>query len=137
MVKITGVERHLRRIKAINSAATQTKLTQAVYIGAETIVVEARRLIADGAIQGKGHKPSSPGEPPNWDTGQLANETVPRQNKPLKAQAVSQSDHAAPLEFGSSKMAERPFMKPAAQNKGGETAKLVRKVILNAIAKES
>lgn len=116
MVKVTGLDKHIRRTKALTSAKTMRNLGRATYVAADAQRVEARRLIADDAIQGAGHVPSAPGEPPNWDTGQLANEIVARQTGPLSSESEAYAPYAEDLEFGTSKMAERPFMKPASSN---------------------
>lgn len=124
---IIGVNKHNTRLKRMYSAASQEKIGRIVYAAADKVRVEARRLIADGAIQGKNHVPSLPGEPPNWDTGELANgiETT-RGPKKMQASTDSTAPHSDPLESGTSKMAARPFMRPAAQN--------VREEVVNDVA---
>jgi HK97 gp10 family phage protein len=91
----------------------QLAVGREIYAAADMIRVEARRLIAEGAIQGRGHVASLPGQPPNWDTGMLANGIVTNKTGPMSAQVLSTAPHSLPLEFGTSKMAERPFMRPA------------------------
>lgn len=114
---IVGVNKHNTRLKRMYSAESQNKIGRIVYAAADKVRVEARRLIADGAVQGKGHVASAPGQPPNWDTGELANgiETI-KGPKAMQASTSSTAPHSDPLENGTSKMAARPFMTPAAQN---------------------
>lgn len=95
-------------------------LSKQVYLAAERVRGEAQFLISKGAIQGKGHVPSAPGEPPNLDTGVLTAGIVARSTGPLKAETVSTADHAAAQEFGHTYddgrvLPERPYMRPAAK----------------------
>lgn len=113
---VIGIDKHNARLSRMLSAAAQKKIGAVVYAGADKVRVEARRLIADGAIQGKGHKPSAPGEAPNWDTGDLANGITTRKTGAMQAETASESPHSDPLENGTSKLAARPFMSPATNN---------------------
>lgn len=113
---IIGILKHRQRLRRLTGPKAERLLGEVAYSGADKVRVEARRLIADGAIQGKGHVASAPGEAPNWDTGELANKIVTRKSGRMSAQTAAYADHAAPLELGTSKMAARPFMSPAAKN---------------------
>lgn len=128
MVKITGSRRHTRRLARL-PAATRKEVDKAIFAGADLIRVEARRLIADGAVQGAGHVPSKPGDPPNWDTGELANNITTAKTGVLKSETQSNADHSLPLEFGTEKMAERPFLRPATKAKRKDVGKLVAKAV--------
>lgn len=125
MARPKGADKHLRRIKSITGQQSVRNINKALYVGADMIRVEARRLIADGAVQGKGHVASQPGQPPNWDQGDLANGIVTRPSGPLSAEAAATAPHSAPLQFGTSKMAPRPFMDVAADNKRQEIVEKV------------
>lgn len=117
---VTGVKAHNERLSRMISKGTEARLGKVVYRGADKVRVEARRLIADGAVQGKGHVASAPGEAPNWDTGELANGITTRKVGAMQAHTASTAAHSDPLENGTSVMAERPFMRPAAANKRSE-----------------
>lgn len=136
---IMGAENYSKRIGNIANAATRRNVSKAVYVGADSIRVEARRKIADGAIQGAGHVPSAPGQPPNWDTGYLANNITTQQVGEFVADVTSsaKSDdghpYAVDLEYGNSKMAARPYMRPSANDKREEIAQNIRKVYSAAI----
>lgn len=130
-----GVDKHLGRIRAITSEAAVRNIGKAVYWGADQIRVEARRLVNDGAIQGKGHIPSKPGEPPNSDTLALVNGMLARTTGPLSAEYASTAPHSAPLQWGSSKMAPRPYADVAANNKRKEIVDRVGGVISDSIRK--
>lgn len=127
---IVGVSKHNSRINRLLSPASQTRIGKVVYVASDKVRVEARRLIADGAIQGKGHVASLPGQPPNWDTGDLARGITTRKGPlPMQAQTVSEAPHSDPLENGTSKMAARPFMRPSTQNKRSEVVNDVANVV--------
>lgn len=126
---VLGVSKHNTRLKRILSPAATNRIGKVVYVGADKVRVEARRRIADGAIQGKGHVASLPGEAPNWDTGQLANNITTRKAGPMKAETVSDAPHSIPLERGTSKMAARPFLRPSTQAKRSEVVEDVTNVV--------
>ena len=117
MVKISGARRHARRLNNMHGIAMIEELGQRVYIAADSIRAEAQHLITDGAVSGRNHVPSAPGEPPNEDTGVLRAGITSRKTGPLMAVAESAAPYAVPLETGTSKMAARPYMAPAALNK--------------------
>lgn len=86
-----------------------------VYALADMHVAEASHLITEGSVSGANHVASAPGEAPNADTQQLNRSGHVENAGPLKALSVFDAPHALPLEFGTSKMAERPFARPAAK----------------------
>jgi HK97 gp10 family phage protein len=104
---------------------------KALYAGAERIKVEAQLSITRGAVSGKGHVASAPGQPPNQDTGVLAGNIEAVQTGPLTAEVSSNAPYSAPLEYGTSKMAARPFMRPARDRQ----AKAVRDLVTAAVKK--
>lgn len=83
----------------------------------ELVRQEAQESIQLGAISGPGHIPSAPGNPPNADTGRLDKsiDVVVRQSQ-LTVDVVSKAPYSAAQEFGTSRIAPRPFMRPALQN---------------------
>lgn len=64
---------------------------------------------------GKPHQASAPGEAPAIDTGHLVNSIQAARTGQGSAVVTAYSDYAAALEFGTRKMAARPFFKPAAE----------------------
>ena len=58
---------------------------------------------------------SSPGEPPGVDTGTLKNSINARQTGEFEMTVSAGTDYAADLEYGTVKMAARPFFEPAAE----------------------
>jgi len=95
-------------------SAVGEELASAIEPAAEVVQVAAQISITTGAVSGSGHIASAPGDPPNNDTGLLANSIVVHRTGKLSAQVVSEAPYSAKLEYGTSKMAERPYMRPAA-----------------------
>lgn len=115
MARITGVDRHVRRLRSARDAARH--VVGALYSAGQDIELDAEISITNGAVSGKYHVPSLPGQPPNADTGRLdqsIDTTVVAQNPPT-VHVTSHAPYSAALEFGSSKMAERPFLRPATE----------------------
>lgn len=114
MPKVTGQRQAVAGILATGANGTRN-VGKALFAAGEFLTTEAQRSISEGAVSGKGHVPSRPGEPPNQDTGVLANNIEVVQISPAKVEVSSNAPYSAPLEFGTSKMAARPFMGPAAE----------------------
>lgn len=123
---IKGADAHAARLRRMQNGARAT--TAALYAAGQEIEIEAELSIVSGSISGKGHVPSAPGEPPNADTRDLDTKietTVVAQNPPT-VNVTAYSAHAVFLEFGTAKMEERPFMRPAVAKKRARAAELVR-----------
>lgn len=114
MVKIIGSKAHSARLKRIRGPEMVRQLGKAIYAAADFLRAEAQISISEGAVSGKNHVPSLPGQPPNYDTGHLADNIKNIKTGPLSAEVSSNAEYAADLEFGTSKMAARPYMAPAA-----------------------
>ena len=104
-------------------------IVKALYLAGQRIELEAERSITQGSISGNGHVPSFPGEPPNADTRLLDTniETTIASHDPPIVKVTSHAPYSAFLEFGTSKMVERPFMRPAVKKKRGEAVAIVRR----------
>lgn len=68
--------------------------------------------------------PSAPGQPPAIDTGELAGSLQVEQIKPQQYALTTDAPYAPYLEYGTSNMAPRPFMTPAAQRMRGKQIEL-------------
>lgn len=101
------------------------ELGKAIVVASDLLKVEAQISISSGSVSGKNHVPSAPGQPPNNDTGHLANNIKNRKTGPLTAEVSSEAEYAAVLEIGSSKMSARPYMQPAADKTRSKAVKLV------------
>ena len=76
------------------------------------------------------HTASSAGQPPATDTGFLVNNIVlDIDNNGLGANVESRADYSAFLEFGTSKMAARPFMQPALEENKPKINRLAKQMI--------
>lgn len=114
-MSVQGRNRHSARLHRLRANAN--RLGAVIYAGADLIKTEARLSITRGSVSGKGHVASLPGEPPNRDTGHLDTNIEATRTAPLKAEVRSKAEYAVPLEFGTSKMAARPYMRPATKKK--------------------
>ncbi len=113
MTRARGLDKHLRRMRALGGPEMVRAVGAAVYESADAIRSEAFRSISAGSVSGAGHVPSNPGEPPNRDTGNLQSKLKTAPTGPISAEVRSEAEYAAPLEFGTSKVAARPYMRPA------------------------
>jgi HK97 gp10 family phage protein len=126
---IRGLKSHQQRLKNLQSPATLRLVGQALFVAGQMIENEAGLSITRGAVSGKGHVASKPGEAPNADTHRLDHSIETTQIGPLKVKVTANSGYASALEFGTSKMAARPFMRPARDKKKGEGRDLVVKAL--------
>jgi HK97 gp10 family phage protein len=133
MPRITGADGVTIRLNRIASADTVRKVGAALFAGGEEIRAEASHMITEGAVSGKNHIPSLPGEAPNEDSGVLRTHIETTQVAPLQVEVSSNAPYAAALEFGTSKIAERPYMRPATARKRKAIVEGVRAAVSGAI----
>jgi hypothetical protein len=108
-----GRKAHVARLKRLSGPAMEREVGKALFAAGERIQVAAQISITAGAVSGRNHIASLPGEAPNQDTGVLGNNIETVQVKPLLVEVSSNAPYSAPLELGTSRMAARPFMAPA------------------------
>ncbi len=127
MAKVTGADKHKRRLRKLRGARMVRPVTQAIFAAAQDLAVDAAISITTGAVGGKNHVPSAPGTPPNADTGILDANIEATSTGPLTAEASSNAPYAAAQEFGnpSNNLPERPYMRPAAKRSRPEAQKRV------------
>lgn len=130
-MKITGARKYSQRLRRHASPAQVQRVSRALFKSGQLIEVTAERLITAGAVSGKGHVASKPGEPPNKDTGVLDGNIETLLHNPLTVYVASNAPYARALELGTSKMAARPYMRPAVAMKRDEVAQYIRQVIRN------
>lgn len=76
------------------------------------------------------HRASAAGEPPATDTGFLVqNIVLDIDNNGLGANVESRADYSEALEFGTSKMAARPFMQPALEENKPKIRRLQKQMV--------
>lgn len=129
MPRITGRDRVTARLHGQLTEKTIREVGAALFAGGELIRAEAAHLITEGAVSGKYHVPSLPGEPPNEDTGTLRTHIETAQVAPLRVEVSSNAPYAVPLEAGTSKMGARPYMGPATRRKRKEVVQLVTQAV--------
>ena len=130
-----GAKAHLGRIKKLQGETMVREVGKALFAAGELIAVEAQISITAGAVSGKKHVASAPGQAPNQDSGTLAGNIETNQVAPLVVEVSSNAPYAAPLEFGTSKMEARPYMAPARDAKRREVEQLVRRGVDSAVRK--
>lgn len=130
--RIRGGKAHLARLRKLEKDTIRF-VGKALFAGGESIQIEAQLSITQGAVSGKNHVPSKPGEPPNQDTGVLSGNIETVQKGPLLVEVSSNAPYSTPLEFGTSKMAARPFMRPARDKKRAEVVALVERAVSQAV----
>lgn len=121
---------HLRR------AANLDKQVDAWAMeGAEVIAAEARALVDEGGIPSPNHIVSNPGDAPNTDSGNLVAHTN-AEKLPEIGQAAVISDatndgysYSLGLEFGNSRVYERPFLRPATANRRKHVLTLAKNAV--------
>lgn len=119
-----GREAHKQRLKKLSGPDLIKAANRVLYVGADMIRAYAHQGISRGSVSGKGHVPSSPGEFPNRDTGILQAHLTSSLTGPLEAEVKSEAPYSAALEFGSSKMEARPFLRPSRDAKAPEIQRL-------------
>lgn len=137
MAIISGVRRWLARLRGMRGPNVERQVVAALYSGGQDIEIDAERSITEGSISGKGHIPSLPGEAPNRDTGHLDTNietTIEAQNPPT-VHVTSHAAYSSALEFGTSKMGERPFMRPAVERNRKKVGQKVAAAVKIAVRK--
>lgn len=106
---------NLIRSDAIKSVQYGTKTGRLYKVGRKTL-----------------HRASAPGQAPASNTGNLARSVVVQIDTDGRGgDVVARAEYAAALEFGTSKIAPRPFMYPAARFNRDKIVKLIRDAINN------
>jgi HK97 gp10 family phage protein len=114
------LQRELRRLSGdLREEAGKAVLATAVEMRAD-IVKSIQRGPASGITYEKykprrTHTASAPGQPPMSDTARLANSITFDRLGDLTASVGSELNYAPWLEYGTSRMAARPFFRPAVE----------------------
>lgn len=127
--KISGRERVSARLSGMGGERAVRMVGQALFAGGEALQTRAQQLITEGSVSGNNHVPSLPGEPPNNDSGVLKGNIEVTQIAPLQVEVSSNAPYAVELEAGTSKMAERPYMRPATKQTRKQIIGLVRQAV--------
>lgn len=130
---IRGAEAHRKRLRRMRGPAMVRKVSQALLASAIDLANDVAISITRGAVSGKDHVPSAPGEPPNADTHVLSNNIEGALIGPLKAETSSSAPYAAAQEFGTATLPERPHMRPGAARQRPKAQKRVAAVVRQVI----
>lgn len=133
MVKVIGAKAHAARLKRIRGALMIREVGKAIYVAADYLSTEAALSITNGAVSGKNHVPSTAPDPPNADTHDLDRSIHTERESQLVALTVADSDHAAAMEFGTSRVAARPYMQPAAAKTRPKAQRLVQAAVKHVV----
>ena len=119
--------------------ALQREADELVGQTAKLIEGHAKTKIMDGPKTGKvytigkvEHQASAPGEAPATDTGNLVNSIDSERVKPMLHRVNAHAEYAAHLEYGTSRMAARPFLQPSFEEERKHFAKSVDRLIAQA-----
>ena len=108
-----GRDRILRKLRFLQSREFEELAGAVIEEAADAVRAEAFQSISRGSVSGAGHVPSKPGEPPLRDSGNLQSKMQVKRTGLLSAEIRSEAEYASALEFGSSKVAARPYLRPA------------------------
>lgn len=130
---LPGTQKHLDRLRRMQRGSRQ--IAAALYRAGQEIELDAEQSITSGSVSGKGHVVSAPGQPPNADTRDLDSkiDTVLVSQNPPTVRISAYSGHAVPLEFGTSKMEARPYLRPAVARNKDEVTRLVGQAVSTVI----
>lgn len=116
--------KHSERLKRM-VAKTPQQVTRALYAAGQLLELDAERSITSGAVSGVNHIPSNPGQPPNADTHFLDSNIETEIGGPGLVTVTSKANYSAALEWGTSRMAARPFMRPAVERNRKKVVQMV------------
>ncbi len=143
LVSMSGHQRLVAKLRRLSDQRMVRDVGKALFAAGDAIKVEAQVSITannkSGAMR-KGerkklYQSSAPGEPPAEDTADLVNSIVALHVAPLVVEVKATDRKAAWLEFGTSRMSERPYLRPAAALLAPQTSKLISDAVDRAIRK--
>ena len=116
---ITGSETLRRNLARLAGNERRQAQRDGLEAGARVYEAEVKLLLSQPGSgetytrNGVSHTASAPGEPPAVDTDFLRNSIQVDEVTPNEAIIAPHTDYAEHLEFGTSRMAARPYMRPA------------------------
>ncbi len=132
-IEIIGQDAILRSTDALMKKANdaiKTGLLQVAFLSQAYAQESIIRGAKSGRLYRRGktviHRASAPGEAPANDTGRLASAFKASASPlSLEASVTAGTAYAAHLEYGTTKMAARPFLRPAAEKAAEKGAELI------------
>ena len=144
-VKIEGLDK-LGHATSLIQARAKNEIEKALYVSGKKVEADAKLSILSGQKSGRiyrrrtvVHRASAPGEAPASDTGRLVNSINTYLNRlagGLEAVVVAGrglAKYAQMLEFGTRKIAPRPFMAPALEKNKSWIANRLREGMRKAL----
>ena len=136
MARVTTQVIRKKRTKDIDYAAGASQLIgRAANLVRNTAVNSINQGAKSGVVYEKynprrTHRASAAGQPPATDTGYLvSNIFIDVDLDGLGASVESRAEYSSFLEFGTSKMAARPFMQPALEENKPKIKRLARQMV--------
>jgi len=135
---VSGNDELLRKLHKLQTAVSggTGKAMLAGALVLEDFIEESMHEDHHGRIYSRGgrtHQASAPGETPAIDFGHLVNSIESSLIDSTSSQVATDSDIAPFLEFGTSRMEARPFMRPAADEHEEDVVQAVSKAIMQLI----
>ena len=136
MARVIGAGKHTNRLIHM-SRHSAIEVAKRLYKVGQDIELDAEFSITAGSVSGEGHFPSKPGEPPNADTRHLDTniETKLVDTYRPSVTVTSHADYSAALEYGTERMAARPFMRPALEKNKKQVVEAARLGVNIALSK--
>ena len=143
-VQIDGLDR-IHKASARVREEISKELVKGLFVSAKRVEGDAKKSILNGKKSGREytrgsvtHRASAPGQAPASDTGRLVNSIngdLDRGNKSATIRVAAK--YGKPLEFGTSKIAARPFLFPALEKNKKWIAERLNKGLVKAIIRVS
>ena len=141
---LQGVEQLLKKFDRFSDQALKG-VQQETFLGALKVETEAKKRIQRGPKTGRiyrrgntTHQASAPGESPASDKGRLASSINTQEvsgSRKLAFEVQTSLKYSTSLEFGTSKMAPRPFMLPALETHKKDIVRDIGRAIQTATKK--
>lgn len=142
--KVEGLDKLDRALKGVPELVAK-ELDVALFAAAKHVEAEAKKSIASGEKTGRvykrrtvTHRASAPGEAPASDTGRLVNSITaypPQKGESTVVAGRGTVKYASMLEFGTSRMAARPFLFPALEKSKDWIRERLNKAVRTAAVK--
>lgn len=127
-MKIKSIDANYNEVLRKYDKDVRVKIAQAANLVKNTAVQSIQSHQSSGRRYGN-HVASTAGNPPNTDTGFLANNIFINFDTDRKGVAVeSRANYSKHLEFGTSKMQARPFLQPALEENTRKIERLFSKL---------
>lgn len=126
------LRRNLARLAGSQRRQAQRDGLEAGIRVVETHVKVALQTPGSGEVYTRGgisHRASAPGQPPAIDTGTLINSIEVGEVTPMQAILGVGAEYGEYLEFGTSRMEARPFLRPAMDENEGEILQAVEATV--------